>query len=209
MATEGYAQFEGGRPGTASTATWPGSAPRSSPCTAARARRTSICSRCRARARGTRRRPLRPARKRQLDSPARAAGRRRLLDARALRPRAREPRRAPRARALPRPRPVLGRVPRPGVRADAAGRAALARPREHRRILPGLPRRVQPARLELPADVQETLQRHEAEGTTDDSEYMEAAMVFYLRHVCRLEGWPDEVRRRSPRSRRIRPSTTR
>ena len=48
-------------------------------------------------------------------------------------------------------------------------------------------------RLELPADVQETLQRHEAEGTTDDSEYMEAAMVFYLRHVCRLEGWPDEV----------------
>ena len=48
-------------------------------------------------------------------------------------------------------------------------------------------------RLELPADVQETLQRHEAEGTTDDPEYMEAAMVFYLRHVCRLEGWPDEV----------------
>jgi L-proline amide hydrolase len=49
-------------------------------------------------------------------------------------------------------------------------------------------------RLELPADVQETLQRHEAEGTTDDSEYMESAMVFYMRHVCRLGGgWPDEV----------------
>ena len=48
-------------------------------------------------------------------------------------------------------------------------------------------------RTELPADVQETLQRHEDEGTTDDSEYMEAAMVFYLRHVCRLPQWPEQV----------------
>jgi L-proline amide hydrolase len=48
-------------------------------------------------------------------------------------------------------------------------------------------------RTELPAEVEETLRRHEADGTTGASEYMEAAMVFYLRHVCRLPGWPDEV----------------
>ena len=48
-------------------------------------------------------------------------------------------------------------------------------------------------RTELPPDVQETLQRHEDEGTTDAAEYMEAAMVFYLRHVCRLAQWPEQI----------------
>ena len=47
----------------------------------------------------------------------------------------------------------------------------------------------------LPADVQETIRRHEAAGTTADPEYTEACMVFYRRHVCRLEVWPDEVSR--------------
>ena len=50
-------------------------------------------------------------------------------------------------------------------------------------------------RAELPPDVQETLRKHEEAGTTDDDEYQEAMMVFYRRHVCRLDPWPDYVRR--------------
>jgi L-proline amide hydrolase len=38
----------------------------------------------------------------------------------------------------------------------------------------------------LPADVQETLTRHEDAGTTDTKEYEQAMMVFYERHVCRI-----------------------
>jgi proline-specific peptidase len=50
-------------------------------------------------------------------------------------------------------------------------------------------------RAELPSDVQAVLDRHEAAGTTDDPEYEEAATVFYKRHVCRLDPWPDCVLR--------------
>jgi len=45
----------------------------------------------------------------------------------------------------------------------------------------------------LPPEVEETLQRHERDGTTDDPEYEAACLVFYRRHVCRLDPWPDEV----------------
>jgi proline-specific peptidase len=48
-------------------------------------------------------------------------------------------------------------------------------------------------RAELPAEVQETLRRHEDAGTTDDPEYAQACEVFYRRHVCRTEPWPDCV----------------
>jgi L-proline amide hydrolase len=48
---------------------------------------------------------------------------------------------------------------------------------------------------DLPADVQAAIRRHEEAGTTDDPAYAEACMVFYKRHVCRLESWPDEVMR--------------
>ena len=48
-------------------------------------------------------------------------------------------------------------------------------------------------RGELPAEVEATLRRHEEAGTTDDPEYEEACMVFYKRHLCRLETWPDEL----------------
>jgi L-proline amide hydrolase len=48
-------------------------------------------------------------------------------------------------------------------------------------------------RAELPADVEATLRRHEQAGTTDDPEYAAACMVFYKRHVCRLDPWPAEV----------------
>ncbi|HVC22790.1 MAG TPA: proline iminopeptidase-family hydrolase [Candidatus Dormibacteraeota bacterium] len=48
-------------------------------------------------------------------------------------------------------------------------------------------------RSELPADVQATLTRHETAGTTDDPEYASACEVFYHRHLCRLDPWPQGV----------------
>jgi L-proline amide hydrolase len=45
----------------------------------------------------------------------------------------------------------------------------------------------------LPRVVQVRLNRHEEAGTTDSSEYYAASMVFYRRHVCRLNPLPDEV----------------
>jgi pimeloyl-ACP methyl ester carboxylesterase len=50
-------------------------------------------------------------------------------------------------------------------------------------------------RSELPAKVRETLLKHEVEGTTDDPAYEEAMMVFYRRHVCRADPWPECVTR--------------
>lgn len=50
-------------------------------------------------------------------------------------------------------------------------------------------------RRDLPADVQETLARHEAAGTITDPEYVAASRVFYDRHVCRVVPWPPEVAR--------------
>jgi L-proline amide hydrolase len=49
-------------------------------------------------------------------------------------------------------------------------------------------------REKLPADVQETLTRHEADGTTSDPAYEEAVRAFYDRHLCRIP-WPDCVER--------------
>ena len=48
-------------------------------------------------------------------------------------------------------------------------------------------------RAYLPAEVEATLRRHEAAGTTDDPEYAAACDVFYHRYVCRLDDWPAEV----------------
>ncbi len=50
-------------------------------------------------------------------------------------------------------------------------------------------------RADLPAEVNQTLLKHEAAGTTSDAEYQEAMLVFYRRHVCRLDPWPDCVTR--------------
>jgi L-proline amide hydrolase len=47
----------------------------------------------------------------------------------------------------------------------------------------------------LPADVQATLLKHEAAGTTASEEYFTAMRVFYDRHVCRVVPWPPEVAR--------------
>jgi L-proline amide hydrolase len=46
----------------------------------------------------------------------------------------------------------------------------------------------------LPADVQETLSRHEAAGTTGSQEYEQAVTRFYERHLCRVP-FPDGLQR--------------
>lgn len=48
-------------------------------------------------------------------------------------------------------------------------------------------------RAQLPADVQSTLNEHEAAGTTDTPEYQAAMEVFYDRHVCRIKPRPPEL----------------
>ncbi|WP_314254098.1 proline iminopeptidase-family hydrolase [Streptomyces sp. DSM 40907] len=45
-------------------------------------------------------------------------------------------------------------------------------------------------RAALPPEVDATLRRHEAAGTTDTEEYYLAMRVFYDRHVCRIVPWP-------------------
>ena len=50
-------------------------------------------------------------------------------------------------------------------------------------------------RDEQPPEVQATLLRHEAAGTTDDPEYLQAIQVFYERHVIRVVPMPDQVKR--------------
>jgi proline-specific peptidase len=49
-------------------------------------------------------------------------------------------------------------------------------------------------REELPPDVQATLLKHEADGTTDSQEYQDAVNVFYQRHLCRVP-IPDYMQR--------------
>lgn len=50
-------------------------------------------------------------------------------------------------------------------------------------------------RAQLPPGVQHTLLQHEEQGTTDSQEYQDAMLVFYRRHVCRADPWPDCVTR--------------
>jgi L-proline amide hydrolase len=49
-------------------------------------------------------------------------------------------------------------------------------------------------REDLPPEVQETLTKHETDGTTDSPEYEAAVRVYYDRHLCRVP-WPDYVER--------------
>ena len=48
-------------------------------------------------------------------------------------------------------------------------------------------------RSELPPEVQATLDAHEEAGTTDDPAYEEAMLAYYVKHVCRLDPWPECV----------------
>lgn len=52
----------------------------------------------------------------------------------------------------------------------------------------------------LPAEVRETLRRHEAAGTTDAPEYKAARRVFDVRHVCRIDPWPAFLQRAMARA---------
>jgi L-proline amide hydrolase len=63
---------------------------------------------------------------------------------------------------------------------------------------PSMPRwiaEIDRLRAELPSEVQATLRHHEAAGSTEDPAYQEGMMVFYQRHVCRLDPWPDALNR--------------
>ncbi len=50
-------------------------------------------------------------------------------------------------------------------------------------------------RAHLPPDVQRTLLQHEEAGTTGDPAYQEAMMIYYHRHLCRLDPWPECLNR--------------
>ncbi len=50
-------------------------------------------------------------------------------------------------------------------------------------------------RAELPPEVEATLKRHEADGTTADPAYGAAVQVFYERHLCRVVPFPPDVQR--------------
>jgi proline-specific peptidase len=49
-------------------------------------------------------------------------------------------------------------------------------------------------RSQLPPDIQATLDKHEAEGTTNHPDYVKATRAFYDRHVCRIP-YPPYVQR--------------
>ena len=42
----------------------------------------------------------------------------------------------------------------------------------------------------FPETIQHAIERNEREGTTNATDYQEAMMAFYHRHLCRLEPWP-------------------
>jgi proline-specific peptidase len=48
-------------------------------------------------------------------------------------------------------------------------------------------------RAELPAEIRQPLDEHEAAGTTDDPEYEQAMFAFLHQHFCRLDPWPPLV----------------
>jgi len=47
--------------------------------------------------------------------------------------------------------------------------------------------------LGLPKEIQTTIAKHEAAGTTDSQEYQDAFMEFVKKHACRIEPLPSEV----------------
>jgi L-proline amide hydrolase len=48
-------------------------------------------------------------------------------------------------------------------------------------------------RSQLPLEVRDALDRHEADGTVTDPEYLSATEVFYARHVCRVVPTPPDL----------------
>jgi proline iminopeptidase len=63
---------------------------------------------------------------------------------------------------------------------------------------PSVPRVVEEMavlRRQLPADVQAVITDHEQRAVFNCPEYTAAIMVFYKRHLCRLDPWPPSVER--------------
>jgi len=54
-------------------------------------------------------------------------------------------------------------------------------------------REMERMKRELPKVVRETLARYEVEGDYENPEYVKAVMVFYRKHLCRLDPWPTEM----------------
>jgi proline iminopeptidase len=50
-------------------------------------------------------------------------------------------------------------------------------------------------RRQLPAEIQEVLDRHEAAGTVASAEYAAATLAYYRRHLCRMDPWPMSMER--------------
>lgn len=47
----------------------------------------------------------------------------------------------------------------------------------------------------FPEDIQEIVARNEWAETTDTAEYQEAMMAYYKRHMCRIDPWPEEMKK--------------
>lgn len=45
----------------------------------------------------------------------------------------------------------------------------------------------------LSPELKEMLRKHEREGTTGDKEYQEGMQIFYKKHICTIDPWPQEL----------------
>ena len=54
-------------------------------------------------------------------------------------------------------------------------------------------REMQRMKKRLPAGVQEAMAKYESLGEYENPEYADAVMVYYRKHLCRLDPWPAEV----------------
>ncbi|PCH43110.1 proline-specific peptidase [Wolfiporia cocos MD-104 SS10] len=45
----------------------------------------------------------------------------------------------------------------------------------------------------LPPDVRDTIERHEKERTYESKEYKDAMHVFNMKHICKVDPWPQEL----------------
>lgn len=61
--------------------------------------------------------------------------------------------------------------------------------------VPRVVREMNELRRRLPPEVQRVIDDHEARAVFDCPEYTAAIMVFYKRHLCRLDPWPPGVER--------------
>lgn len=45
----------------------------------------------------------------------------------------------------------------------------------------------------FPEEFVKTIRKHEAEGTTSSQEYQDLSMIFYKKHTCTTDPWPQEL----------------